>query len=352
MLVGVGLGVAWRGSAAPDPPPSPEGLRLRNDALARAKVLRASPFNASAIDFSKDPNTGVVDPDLTTCKFLPTEPTGTPPKFTCLLESGERIKVKYGWTDEIPSEVAATRLLHALGFAADRVSRVHAVRCYGCVVSPFHVRWTARMFRLGDAVDRHLDYDDAREFKNVSVERKLEGHSIDAGGVEGWSFYELSQIDPSRGGATRGEVDALRLMAAFLGHWDNKAENQRLLCEDRDNDAPCTRPVAMLQDVGSEFGPHKVNLEEWKRPIWAEVTSCTLSMKSLPYDGATFPDVRISEEGRRLLGDRLKQLSPAQIATLFASAGFTDVDKWVTAFRDKVRQIVERNPCPMTMAAS
>ena len=40
-------------------------------------------------------------------------------------------------------------------------------------------------------------------------------------------------------------------------------------------------------------------------------------MKWMPYDGGTFEDMKISEEGRRLLGDRLKQLPRAQIEALF-----------------------------------
>ena len=61
-------------------------------------------------------------------------------------------------------------------------------------------------------------------------------------------------IDPSRGGATRDEVDALRLMAVFLHHWDNKSSNQRLTCVGPTT-PDCAHPLAMIQDVGSEFGP-------------------------------------------------------------------------------------------------
>jgi hypothetical protein len=42
----------------------------------------------------------------------------------------------------------------------------------------------------------------------------------------------LPLVDPAKGGATRAELDALRLTAILLGHWDNKASNQRLVCEE------------------------------------------------------------------------------------------------------------------------
>jgi hypothetical protein len=128
----------------------------------------------------------------------------------------------------------------------------------------------------------------------------------------------------------------------FLNHWDNKGNNQRLVCEG-DRPSPCDHPLAMVQDTGSDFGPFKLNLEKWrKRRIWSDATGCRVSMKGLPYDGATFPDARISEGGRRLIADRLSQLTHDQIRGLFTAAGFRDVDAWVSAFEDKVRQIADR----------
>ena len=50
----------------------------------------------------------------------------------------------------------------------------------------------------------------------------------------------------------------------------------------------------------------------------------------MPYNGGTFEDVAISEEGRRLLADRLRQLSRKQIETLFTAAGLEDVPAWTS----------------------
>lgn len=342
VCVGLTLAFMWPGSSAA---PTEDKSGERDEVLARARVMKDGHVVAGAADFSLDPNAGLIDPDLTTCRFIPSEPTGTAPKFDCRLDDGTVVKVKYGWTREIPAEVAATRLLQALGFPADHMSRVAVLRCVGCGFSPFHTRVPAYLLGVLDVLDRRIDYSRSSEFENVAVERKLEGDGISAGGGKGWGFHELSDIDPSRGGATRAEVDALRLMAVFLVHWDNKAPNQRLNCEEGE-DPSCEHPVAMLQDLGSTFGPYKVHLEGWATmPIWADVDSCTLSMKNLPYRGGTFQDVRISEEGRRLLGDRLAQLSRTQINALFVAAGFDDVDRWVAAFQDKVRQIADRSPC-------
>ena len=329
------------------PAPTGQEWAARNHALARARVFREATFDAATIDFAIDPNSAVVHPTLTTCRYTPDEVTGTTPKFECELPGGERIKVKYGWTKEIPSEIVATRLLHALGFGADRVSRVETVRCYGCPFQPFHTRSFAQMFGFADSLDTRIDYATYRDFHHVSVERNLDGEAIEAGDQRGWGFYELERIDPSRGGATREEVDALRLMAVFLHHWDNKAANQRLICADQ-ADTDCEHPLVMIQDVGSAFGPGKVHLRHWRaEPVWfGDRSDCLLSMREMPYNGGTFDDTAVSEGGRRLLGERLRQISPTQIETLFATAGLDEVTKWAAVFQDKVRQIVERPACP------
>ncbi|MSO30271.1 MAG: hypothetical protein EXQ48_04900 [Acidobacteria bacterium] len=112
------------------------------------------------------------------------------------------------------------------------------------------------MIGVTDYLDKRIDYGKCRDFDSVSVERNLEGEAIEAGAERGWAFYELKNIDPAQGGATRAEVDALRLMAVFLHHWDNKTANQRLICPDSKT-ADCKHPLAMIQDVGSDFGPKK-----------------------------------------------------------------------------------------------
>ena len=86
------------------------------------------------------------------------------------------------------------------------------------------------MLNLDGYVDKRIDYSSHRDFTKVSVERNLDGEAIEAGNERGWAFHELDKINPSRGGATRAEIDALRLMAIFLHHWDNKSSNQRLTC--------------------------------------------------------------------------------------------------------------------------
>ena len=335
---------------------------IRDDALARARVWREPAEPIGRVDFTRNP--GDADPlDPTqpiSCKFLPRATRGTTPKFDCILPGGEVVKVKYGATEEVHAEVAASRLLAALGFGADHMDLVPRLRCFGCPISPFRVYQALELARMDGAYTRRIDFTHYRDFEWPAVERRFKAASIDTPAVKGWGFYELDNVDPARGGSSRAHVDALRLMAVFLHHWDNKAENQRLVCLSEpksDGNGPCGKPFAFLQDLGSSFGPYKVNLERWStRRVWSDPATCELDMKDMPFAGATFVTVRITEEGRRFLAGQLRQLSETQIHTLFTAARFpeyhwrwdagADVTNWVRAFQHKVREIADREPCP------
>src|SRR5688572_4062351 len=88
----------------------------RVDALARAAVWSA-PAPIARAQLGPDPR----QPKEISCTFEITQLGGTAPKFDCRTDGGERLRVKYGRTPEVPSEVAAAKLLHTLGFGADNV---------------------------------------------------------------------------------------------------------------------------------------------------------------------------------------------------------------------------------------
>jgi hypothetical protein len=342
-------------ATAPELDFSKPDWKAREALIARARVLVSDPPNSVPLGGART----VTD---VSCRFVPKPAKATTAKFDCRLENGDVVKVKYGRSRERQGEVAATGLLAALGFGADHVSTVERVRCYGCPPWPFQLRLLAEQFLLAPLVERTLDYGDARDFRWVSIERKIEGRAIEIDDFEGWDWRELSLVKSSAGGASAAELDALRLIAVFLAHWDNKATNHRLLCVGDSQDtpdpaAPCDKPLLMLQDVGATFGPGKVIFKKWAPlPIWKDPGTCLVSMETLPYDGILFPPVRISEGGRALLANRLRKLSTAQVHALFQHARFPDpvtgeipardLTPWVRAFEDKVRQITDRSPCP------
>ncbi len=316
-------------------------LAVREEILRRAQVWTEPlvPIEQARLDANPSGPGGFAVSDEVHCRFEPKQLGGNTPKFDCKLKSGDTIRVKYGRDNpELYAEVAATRLLSALGFPTDSIYVVTRVRCFGCPPDPFNT-FTGR-----------VGNDESVVFNDVIIERPRKGRRIETKTIEGWKWRELVKVDPAAGGASRAQVDALRLMAVFLAHWDNKSDNQRLICSDDD----CTHPLAMVHDLGGTFGPFKVELKGWaNRRIWADATTCTVSMRGLPYDGSTFDDVRISEEGRIFLATRLNKLSNDQIRRLFISARFNhvpdpkarDVEQWVRAFRAKRDEIIKRPPC-------
>ena len=329
----------------------------RLDALSRAAVWQAPSEPIAKARLDSDPN----QPKSIECTFAITEVGGTAPKFDCHLENGERIRVKYGRSPEIPSEVAAARLLHALGFGADNVMLVEKLRCYGCPAEPFVTMRTLGLAGAHELYGKVMNKESYKDFEWVAVERKHYGRAIETQDIEGWAFFELDLIDAKKSGAPRAHVDALRLLAVLLAHWDNKSENQRLVClseKDWPDGGRCSRPLAMLQDIGSSFGPRKVDLEKWEQyAIWGDRASCTITMDSLPYKGATFKPVKISEAGRKHLASLLTPLSDQQITALFAGARFdqskgmigfraSPVAEWVRVFKKKVQEISDGPSCP------
>jgi hypothetical protein len=241
---------------------------------------------------------------------------------------------------------------------------VDRVRCYGCPVDPFAGLQCVNEGVSIDGCFPDLDYDKYEDFESAVIERPVEGRRIETTEHRGWKWEELSKIDGVAGGAPRAHVDAFRLLAMFLNHWDNKDKNQRLVCLGEEDPPgrvfdprPCGRPLAMVQDLGGTFGPHKLDLLNWaSTPIWADPVRCTVSMRALPYEGSTFPDWEITEEGRQFLAEPLSRLSAQQIRELFEGARLhryphknpaaANVDNWVRAFQDKVRAISDRAPCP------
>ncbi|HJR57776.1 MAG TPA: hypothetical protein VJ813_00185 [Vicinamibacterales bacterium] len=350
-------GATERTAADPD-----RALRLREDALTSAKVWQPPAVPISEVNLRVNPpGAGPFgENDEVWCQFKLRTAGGTTPKFYCEIPTVGEVKVKYGSNPELHAEVAASRLLSALGFGADRMSVVRRVRCAGCPSFPFQsLRCYDRVGRRSACFPGGIDYDAVVDFDVAVIERKLEGRVIEAVEDQGWAWYELDRIDPARGGATRAEVDGLRLMAVFLAHWDNKSTNQRLICRPggEQADGGCTQPLAILQDLGATFGPTKIDLHNWRQGrIWKDGATCTVSMEHLPWGGGTFPEGRISDAGRRFLLGLLEQLSDRQLADLFDGSRVTwhdqfsaearRADAWVRVFKDKVRQIRDGGPCP------
>jgi hypothetical protein len=124
--------------------------------------------------------------------------------------------VKYGREAEIHAEVAATHLLSALGYAADRVYMVPSLRCYGCPSNPYLVMRALDLlgmqrFRPGAAGGFLSDPADYADFEWVAVERKFEGIPIEDHDRKGWAWWPYS----SHTGTTRRRISG---SSAWMRH--------------------------------------------------------------------------------------------------------------------------------------
>ncbi|HEY8039022.1 MAG TPA: hypothetical protein VIF15_04480 [Polyangiaceae bacterium] len=290
---------------------------------------------------------------------------GTTPKFFCRLEGGDgtMVKVKYGRSNrEIYGEVLASRLLWAVGVASDADYPVR-MRCRGCPVEP----WLAyRDFPRPDPSPRGL-----RTIDDAVVQRLYPGVVLQEHVDQGWSFDDLDAIDARAGGAPRAQVDAFRLLAAFIAHGDDKHENQRLVCplEALDAAGRCRAPRLLIADLGSTFGRgantlgfidggSRPTFAAWSTlPMWEDRGACRAHRAARETDG----DPPVSEAGRRFLAARLSALTPRQIRDLFTAARIerlgettrdpdgrerpVTVEDWSVAFERRRAEIVEAR-CP------
>jgi hypothetical protein len=268
---------------------------------------------------------------------------GSTPKFHCLMPTGpvgRELKVRYGKTNgEVYAQVAATRLLWALGFPANRMYPAK-VACRGCSADPFTTR------PAPDATAPIL-------FDPATIDEDYPGTTVENSSDEGWAWKELDQVDPKAGGASVAERDALKLLAAFIQHTSNKSINQRIVCADP---PACSKSVMMIADLGKTFGRANsgnddlvgaVNFQEWSHvPVWKGAVVCVANLH-WTWSGS-LADPLISEAGRAFLANLLNQLTDAQLTDLFTVARFTDRDptatvaQWVEAFKAKRAEITNR----------
>ena len=340
------LGAASPADRAPrQPAATPKDPQtLRSDAIRRAQVWL--PTDVASKDMLRGPEgPGPFEPNSTVrCDYVEKKFPGRTPKFACRIGADDEVKAKYGWTNgEVLAEVAATRLLWALGFPTDRMYPVKVI-CHGCPETMAGIR----------KVDGDLLVDPA------AIERKYPGWDLGAG----WSWKELDQVSEEDAGAPRAHRDALKLLAAFIQHTDSKPEQQAIVCEGEKSEGPCERPLMMIADLGKTFGraslsnadtPSSMNLRAWSQtPVWKMEQACVANLPK-SYSG-TLKDPVISEEGRAFLARLIMQLSDKQLEDLFTVAraqlrprwpdngrsGFPTIQEWVDAFKAKRAEIAGR----------
>ena len=326
----------------------------RSDLLKRAQVWAPTDIASMNLGLGPQGPKAFQPGQEVTCDYVYDEDLpGTSRKFNCAITKDDVVKVRYGEENgKVEGEVLATRLLWALGFGADAVYPVK-VHCRGCSADP----WVNRQPVAGEQF-----------FEIAAIERKFPGEEIKTNKDGGWSWRELRHVDEQLGGAPRVQIDAMKLLAVFIQHTDNKIINERFVClpGGRTERGTCERPFLYMHDVGLTFGhanlfdannTGSVSFDEWaKTPMWrADPKMCVGHMRQ----SATgmLGDPQISEAGRKFLADLLVQLTDTQLHDLFEGARVdhrsrkpgteepaASVDEWVNAFKAK-RDEIFNNRC-------
>ena len=358
----------------------------RDNYIRRARVWE--PTDVASKDLYNGPKGKLkfaVDQEIT-CDFVPKPLAGFTAKFLCRLEDGSIVKVKYEegiQYKEVYGEVLGTRLFWALGFPADRMLPIR-VTCRGCPRNPWKYV-DARKNKHGldeKGLIRSLPPDaeiGTYTFDPATMEEKLDAELIEVHKDQGWSWSALKRVDHKLGGATRAEIDALKLLNAFVQNADNKFKQNALVCprseivKSRAGSVTCGHPVMYVDDLGAVFGKGglttgysgRVDFDAWeKRHVWRNSKSCRARLASIGWilRKSTLRDPVISEEGRSLLARQMEQLSDSQIADLFRAARIDRLHQmttkdhsaprevtlrdWVELFKKKRDEITEHPACP------
>ncbi len=353
----------------PDGPRTLKKLSVeeRQRVLQRAHVWQA--INTSSLNLMKGPTlpAALRVGGQAACTFVfPDKPlTGNTPKFLCEQKKDDVVKVKYDLKNgEVYAEVAGSRLLWALGFKADVIYPTR-VTCRNCPADPFAT--SGADWRPGSPTNVST-----RVFDPAVIEREFAGKPIEVPGYEGWAWPELDQISERGGGASRAQIDALKLLAVFIQHSDSKPDQQEIVCADgrRRTDVKgnetCASAWLVIKDLGATFGKatrlntSKMTLADWDSAgTWKDSQQC---VGDLPRSfTGTLDNPRISEAGRRFLAGRLTRLRDRQIRDLFTVSNVerrgetitgvdgrkrpVTVDDWVRVFKRKRSEIVAAR-CP------
>ena len=344
--------------------PPTEAERL--DDIRRARVWESSDVASKDLFAGPPGRLRMKAGDEVACDFVPKQMKGWTEKFTCRLADGTDVKVKYiGTSDykEAYGEVLGTRLFWALGFYADRMIPVHVI-CRGCPQRP----WDYVSYKKRVSFDPlpHEAMVGTYRFEVAAIEEPIEGETIEREDHQGWDWKELDLVDPSLGGASKAEIDALKLLNAFVQNADNKAAQNELKLTPKG-------PIMYVDDLGSVFGEGgistggsgRIDYDGWKsREIWEDPKTCTARLTSVGgfLRKSTLKNPTVGEGGRKLLADQLEKLSDEQIADLFKVARVgrlgletregdrgersVTIEDWVALFKDKRREITQRPPCP------
>jgi len=328
--------------------------QIRADYLARAILWEPKNIAEINAELMRQGEPSSLRPDqqlvCTYVRRTRRELGGTSPKFECEGQNSEIYRIKYGRVKP-HTTVAASRLMWALGFGAP-ISTPVTVICNGCSEDP----WNTPRRIYGQTTFKEAVIQESKSGTEIIISSRPES---------GWSWRkDLPLVSEEYGGATRAQIDALKLIAVLIQHGDSKAAQQKLICRPSDyeaSDQSCRKPYMYIYDLGNTFGSdgmrvHPLNFDEWKRKrLFKDPSGCVGNLRQNAFNGGeglTFP--KISEEGRLFLSSLLCQfiLDRARVVAMFDIAHMETADQkhtaedWADVFISKAREVINHAPCP------
>lgn len=314
----LGLLVGLIPAVAPGAKKRGKSASAREEAARRGPdVLWRQPADIASRNLFYGPG-GERDAPHSVFTFVKEDLKGTNPKIVVRDEHGVKWKVKFGV--EAQPEVAATRLVWAVGYSANEDYFLPALRVQGM---PAHLHRGQSLVGPDGSLP------------NVRLKRYVEGEKK----IGEWRWRE----NPFTG--TR-ELDGLRVMMALINNWDLKDENNSVYVERRPRDC-----VYMVSDLGASFGTTgrswtatmgKGNLREYERSKFISKVTAQYVDFDVPTRPALIVIFKPKEFINRLelrwigkhvpradvewIGQLLGQLSPAQIQDSFRAAGYSPQD--------------------------
>lgn len=232
--------------------------------------------------------------------FVEDKGGGTQPKVTVTDGAGVTWDVKFG--EEVHAEVAASRLVWALGYFVDEL-------------------YVVKDGTIGGAADSGVGNEHLGEngvFRAARFERRQEHQKL---ADRGWSFA----ANPFVGSR---ELSGLKVLMTLLANWDIEGERNNRVVD-------VTAPGAELHrryfigDLGATFGrmgtrltkKSKWRLDDYRREPFIERVDA--DEIDLEFEGLETDMDEVPLDHARWFADLLGELTPAQVRQAFEAAGAT-----------------------------
>ncbi|MGA3091019.1 MAG: hypothetical protein ABSD75_20625 [Terriglobales bacterium] len=309
---------------------STKAKQVTESAEAQAAVLWSSPTEIASRDLFYGPGGKEHEPH-TRFTFLGEDLNGTNPKFDVRDENGVKWRVKLG--PEVRPEIAASRLLWAVGYSANE----------DYFLSDLRVEHMQRLKRGQKLVGLNGLIHDVRLKRYVKDDRK----------VGEWKW----QQNPFTG--TR-EFNGLRVMMALLNNWDLKDQNNSIDEQRSGNDHDRVLQY-LVSDLGASFGTTGISfpIKDSKGNLRAYAHSKFIQKvngQHVDFNVPSMPSLlrlvnikgfvarlhlrwigrNIPRADARWMGELLSQLSAQQIRDAFRAAGYSP--EQVEQFTEVVRK--------------